>query len=306
MKLGFALRLALRTRYHMEPSSDLSPIAKEERRRVFWALYLQDKLISLSRENIPVLRDDQCRVHLPSSERAFREGLDEVTPELEDLKDIVDESAIAKVTPLALVIVIASSLSLVTQYILLENRAAKPIPPWSPTSPYATAVLNLMQLESHFGLNEPLKDHLERSCMTNGAIDQQIAGPLIYARSLFHLCHCLLHHPFLLKELIRRSGQKAPQSFLSRAWETCRLHAASLSDLSTLRSQDLVVLTSLYGYITMIAGTIHVLSMHDQNLAVREAAQGHFDKSIVFLTELSHFWRHAGLMVRLFAHCYFA
>lgn len=298
MKLGFALRLALRTRFHLEPDPNLPPAVKEERRRVFWALYIQDRLISLSRENIPVFRDEQCRVRLPCSEVVFRNCTEERTPELEAVKtDSVDESVIRTCSPLALTVVLASSLGQVTQYILLENRASRPAPPWSPTSPYVAVVSNLMQLETHFGINEPLKDHLDRSCATNGSIDQHVAGPLIYSRALFHLCQCLLHHPFLLKQLINLSQQKAPPSFLSRAWETCRSHAISLNHLNSMRNQNVMLLTSLYGYSTMIAGTIHVLSMHDQNPLVREEAKEHYNHCITFLRELSHFWKHAGLML---------
>lgn len=298
MKLGFALRLALRARFHLEPDPSLPPAVKEERRRVFWALYLQDRLISLSRVNVPVIRDEQCRVRLPCFEAAFGKGIDEITPELEDLKgDSVDESVINRCSALAQCALLASSLSRVTQYILLEDRASKPTPPWSPSSPFAAVVSNLMQMESHFGMNEPIKDQLERTCFADGTVDQHVAGPLIYSRVLFHLCHSLLHHPVLLKQLLYRTQQKAPASFLSRAWETCRFHATCLSDMSTLRNQNLVLLTSLYAYSTMIAGMIHVLGMHDRNPSVRQSAQEHYNISVEFLRELSHFWKHAELMV---------
>lgn len=298
MKLGFAVRLALRGRLNLEPDSSLPPSVKEERRRVFWSLYIQERLMSLSRENVPIVRDEQCRVQLPGSEGAFREGKEERTPDLKALRDDhVDESVTNTCGDLGLTVALASALSQVAEYVLLENRASRPAPPWSPTSPYAAVVSNLMQLESLFGINESVKGALERTCVVNGSIDQHLAGPLIYSRTLFHLCQCLLHHPFLLKQLIHRSQQRAPTSFLSRAWNTCRLHAAALTELTDVRNHDVVMLTSIYGYSTMMAGAIHVFSMHDQNPAVQEEAKGYYNNSIEFLRELSHFWKHAGLMV---------
>lgn len=303
MKLGYALRLALRGRFHLEPDPSLPLVDKEERRRTFWSLYIQDRLISLSREYIPVLRDSQCKVRLPCSELAFRSSREEHTPQLEDLNsDSVDDSVVEICSPLAQCVVIASSLSRVTEYVLLEDRASKPAPPWSPRSPYAIVSSNLMQLESYFAMNKPISDELDRKCTVNGAIDQQLAGPLIYSRLLFHLCHCLLHHPFLLKRLTQQSQQRAPARFLSTTWDTCRFHAVCLSNLNQLRSQNLVLTTSLYGYSTMIAGTIHVLSLHDRTSSTSAGAEEHYRDSIEFLRELSHFWKHAGLMVRSLQH----
>lgn len=103
MKLGFGLRVALHSRLHMDlPSSDRSSaVAREERKRTFWSLYLEDKLISLSRERAPTLRDELCRIQLHCSESAFREEREEENcPTLHSfIGERVDEAAGSDVAP---------------------------------------------------------------------------------------------------------------------------------------------------------------------------------------------------------------
>ncbi|KAJ4252790.1 hypothetical protein NW762_010696 [Fusarium torreyae] len=47
----------------------------------------------------------------------------------------------------------------------------------------------------------------------------------------------------------------------------------------------------------MVAGTIHLLSMHDEKESIREEGKTYYEAALKFLQELSCYWRHAGLMV---------
>lgn len=300
MKLGFALRIAVHAKMHMEPDTDLDPIFREERKRTFWSLYLQDKLISLSRERYSVLRDEECRIQLPCSEAAFRKGIEEQAPTLDSFtSDCLDHEAAEKCCPLALIVVLAATLNRVSYYVLQTKRTPQLGLPWSPTSPYASISSTLLELEHYFGLNEDPKDILKQRCYLDGAIDGHLAGPYIYSKSLFHLSHCLLHHPFLIKQRLQALKQKAPPTFIKAAWSSCRQHAKSLTQLKDTKNHNVLVLTSLYGYCTMVAGTIHVLSMNDENPAVREEGKQHYAAALEFLHELSCYWKHAALMVLL-------
>ncbi|PGH09909.1 hypothetical protein AJ80_07619 [Polytolypa hystricis UAMH7299] len=297
MKLGFALRVALHSRLHMEPEAELSTIFKEERKRTFWSVYLQDKLISLSRERSPVLRDELCRIRLACSEAAFREGREEDCPTLDCfIGERLDESAVEKCCPLALIAVMSSALNRASQYALHENRYSELGVPWSPSSPYTSSSASLLQLEVHFGLSEPAAEMMKRNCFTNQAADQHITGSFIYAKALFHLAHCLLHHPFLLHQRLQRLKQRAPMSFAKTAWEVCRTHAKALTGLKDMRSHNVLILPSLYGYCMMIAGTIHALSLGDDKPSIKDEASLHFKYAIEFLHDLSRYWGHAALM----------
>ena len=303
MKLGFGLRLAMYSNMHMEPEENLPVIFREERRRAFWCLYLQDRLISLSRERFSVIQDETCGVRLPCSEEAWRQGREEMAPTLECFShDYLEQEAVDSCCPLALIVVVVSVLGRVSRYILQGKGSSQVSPPWSPASPYTTISSTLLQLELHFGLNEPAMESLERRCYAGGAVDEHLAGSFMYAKAVFHLCHCLLHHPFLLQQRLQQLKQKAPPSFLRNVWDTCRTHAKNLTDVKDVRNHNITILTSLYGYCTMVAGTIHILSMSDERAETRQAGLTHYKAALQFLHELSCYWKHAALMVNTSAN----
>ncbi|KAH7268504.1 fungal-specific transcription factor domain-containing protein [Fusarium solani] len=297
MKLGFAIRLVLHSKLHLEPEGNLDPIFREERKRTFWSIYLQDKLISLSRERFSILRDEECRIQLPSSEVAFREGRHEEAPTLQQFTgDCLDQESADTCCPLALIAVMASILSRVSYYVLQENRDSQLGLPWSSTSPYASISSTLLQLEICFGMNEDPKITLRERCYIDESIDQHLAGPFIYSKALFHLSHCLLHHPFLIQQRLQKLRQRAPPIFINTAWKSCRAHAKRLIELKDTKHHNVLVLTSLYGYCTMVAGTIHVLSMNDDDQSIREQGQEYYNSALDFLNDLSCYWKHAALM----------
>ena len=133
--------------------------------------------------------------------------------------------------------------------------------------------------------------------MVNGAIEQHPAGSFIFSKALFHLSHCLLYHPFLIQQRLQLLKQKAPSSFMRTAWEKCRTHAMSITSLRDVRNHNVLVLTSLYGYCTMVAGTIHALSINDDRVSIREDGQKHYCSALESLRDLSCYWGHAALMV---------
>ena len=245
-----------------------------------------------------MLRDEECRIELPCSEVAFREGREESAPTLDRFTgDCLDQEAAETCCSLALVIVMASSLNRVSHYALHANRYSELGLPWSSTSPYASISSTLLQLEHCFRINEDPQPILKARCFVNGVVDQHLAGPFIYAKALFHLSHCLLDHPFLIQQRLQQLKQKAPPIFLKSAWNSCRTHAKSLIGLKDTKNHNVLVLTSIYGYCTMIAGTIHVLAMNDDNISVREEGEQYYNAAMDSLNELSCYWKHAALMV---------
>lgn len=298
LKLGFAIRVAQLFRFHLEPDSDLDPVSQEERRRTFWSVHLQDRLISLSRERTPVIRDEDCTVHLPCTESAFQENRYEEIPSLAILLgDSLDEELVQKCTPLAMQSTMGSCLNRVSQYVLHEREYTLSPAPWLPGSPFAELKSFLYHFELHFGLQEPLDETLERAAIRDGLVDHSIAGPILYSRALYSLAQCLLHHPFLLKYRLHKLRQKMPSRFIAKAWEVCRLHAKVLTSLRHVRDRNVLILTSLYGYCTMMAGTIHALSQHDQDSEVREEASKLYDADLKFIHELAAYWPHGSLIV---------
>ncbi|KAL6916893.1 hypothetical protein FSST1_008388 [Fusarium sambucinum] len=297
MKLGFAVRLAQNNKLNMEPDVSMPVAEREELRRTFWSLFVIDKLISLSRGRFCAIRDEECKLSLPCSEEAFREDREEHTPKLEELtQDCVDQEAVDGCCPLGLIVVMVSILGRVSHYVLHDTKT--PQVAWSSTSPYATLSSTLLQAEHYFTMDEGTMESLKKRCTVNGILDQHLAGSFIFAKAMFHLSHCLLHHPFLIQQHLQSGKQKAPSVFMKTAWEKCRTHAKSITELMEMKNQNVLVLTSMYGYCIMIAGTIHALSMNDERENVRKESKEHYRASIESLRDLSRYWAHAALMVK--------
>jgi hypothetical protein len=288
----------------MEPDSSLDPISQEERRRAFWGIHLQDRLMSLSRERPPILRDEDCSVHLPCSDEAFHANRYEDAPSLAFLLgDGAEGDCVEKCAPLALIPVMVSGLNRVSQYVLQDRNYSLSPAPWLSNSPFAAIESFLSSIDMHFDFSEPIEEMLERVAVKDGVLDHFTASPILYARALYSLSQCLLHHPFLLRDRLQKVQQKIPSRFMARVWKTCRLHAKQITDIRRVRDGNVLILTSFYGYCTMMAGTIHALSQHDDDLVVREEASKDFQADLLFMRELSAYWQHAALIVSLLSAC---
>ena len=211
-------------------------------------------------------------------------------------------------SPFALTTVMASILGRCAQYTLGEQENSGQggqCPPWSPKSKFSTIHSTLLQLESDFGLGESMTTKIRRDFTgVDGTIDQHRGAPLVFSHALFHLCQCLLYHPFLLKQRLIAVKAKAPLSFIVQAMDGCKAAATSLSKLmdevKVLGCETLsTYYDPFYGYCTMVAGTIHALFSHSRDPNVVESSRLSLETSMRNLEELSLYWKSSSLMVFL-------
>ena len=299
LKVGLAIRIAYYLRLMIEPDPSLSPIEQEEQRRVFWSFYILDKLISCGRERPPAIVDEDCKLQLPSDEPAFIDGQQQQSPTLDQLaSESSSPASLSSASTFALLVLMSSTFGQCAQYTLQEHKYPTQGTPWDPRSQFSNIYWTLLQLESNYGLGEPLIQKMQEEFTVNGTIHQQKAGPLVYAHALFHLCQCLLHHPFLLRQRLAKLEGKAPLSFLRRALDSCKSHALSLTTLiKDVKSVGFRTTASFYGYLNFLPGTIHALFLHSDDKSSKDAAETAFGSCLQNLYELSQYWRHAGLMV---------
>jgi hypothetical protein len=283
----------------IEPDPSLSPIKQEERRRVFWSFYLLDKLISCGRERPPAILDEDCKLQMPSDESAFVDGRQQQSPTLDQLaSESSSPASLSSASTFALLVLMSSTFGKCAQYTLQEHKYPTQGTPWDPRSQFSSIYWTLLQLESNYGLGEPLIQKMQEEFVIDGMIHQQKAGPLVYAHALFHLCQCLLHHPFLLRQRLAKLEGKAPLSFLARALDSCKSHALALTNLiKDVKSIGFKTTASFYGYLNFLPGSIHALFLHSDDKSTRDAAETAFTSCLQNLHELSQHWRHAELMV---------
>jgi hypothetical protein len=265
---------------------------QEERRRVFWSIYILDKLCSCSRARPSVIADAHCRVQLPCDELTFRNGEWKKMPTLAQLLSS-QVSVVEHPGNLSLVVLTASILGRCAQNCIHEsNRTDSQLPPWDSKSDFATIYAALLQIETQFDMSRCISEALRDDCTKDGIIDMQLAGPLIFYRILFQTCHCLLCHPFLLYQQLRTKYPKPPPSFLNRTLQTSREHGFATSRLiRDVRGMGCSIFYSFIGYCTTVASGIHALFLNDSDLTISREARDCLQLDASFLEEFSEYWK---------------
>lgn len=298
LKIGLSIRIAQDLQLMMEPSQDLSHAEQEERRRVFWSIYVLDKLCSCGRARPVALADAHCFVQLPCDEMTFRKGEWKKTLSLEQAFS-TNETEMDEISNFALVVLAASALGRTAQHSIHQNlRGESRLPPWDSKSLFATINSVLLQLEMRFEFGNSLEDSISRMCGEDGSFDMQVAGPVIFSRALFRTCQCLLHHPLLLHQQSRVLGIKPPLSFWNRAIQTCRENACSLSELlRDVQAAGYVATYSFMGYCATISASIHTLYLENADMSVQQKSAQLYQTDILFLKTLAQRWQNAEWML---------
>lgn len=285
-----------------EPSEEVSNVEREEHRRVFWSIYLLDKIVSCGKSRTPAISEEDCQVQFPCDEHTFRKGEQKKTATLDDLHKWSAES-ISACGNFTLALLVGSALGRCARYVLHERRRGE-IPPWESTSKMASINSFLLLVESHLKVDEQsIEDIIAANKLTSGddGIDHQAIAHVVFARAVFHLCHILLNHPFLLRLHLSEQSDVAPPSFLLRAFRTGAEHAQRLAKfLVDAANAGCHVASSFYAYSVAVAGGVLVLHANDargktpQQYTELEDGIRH---AIDILDQMGRIWRHASKMV---------
>lgn len=271
------------------------PIAEqEERRRTFWSIYLLDRLISCARARPPAISDDDCNIQLPSEpgSATTRDG----NTTSRTLRPLLSWATKLSTPPrgFSLSILMAMVLGRCTKF--AHGRAdSEPVPPYDPKSDFMAINSSLMLLESYLDIDKnPIAEVIREVRQNDTVDDTKEVGHLIFARALFHISHCLLNHPFLLRYRLSSFTNKVPRSFSLRALQLAEDHAKKLTYLLSSASEGgMLVESSFYTYCVAVSGAIHTMAdrvpQNEDNLGQYDAAQ-YFQRCIDILSRLGHLW----------------
>ncbi|KAF4425939.1 Transcriptional activator protein UGA3 [Colletotrichum fructicola] len=211
-------------------------------------------------------------------------------------------SAWVKVVPqsqgsFAHVIAMAQILGRSAQYMLQEFNIRSPHPPWDRSSDFAALESDLLHFESSLRIQQPLQQVLAPYISADGVVDYHTTGPIIFSRAFYHLCYCLLNHPFLLKRRIDTCRTLAPTSFLTRSSDLGWLHAQHmLALIRDARGLGCSFHSSSSGYCATVAGSIIALRTGDSDLAVSQRAQVLLEEALSYLDTLGRHWNNVSSM----------
>lgn len=309
LKVGLAARISQDLQLMSEPPCYLPPSTQEEWRRTFWSIYLVDKLISCARQRPLAIIDEECHVQLPCDENTFQMGELKRTSTLQQLlswNTTVSDSP----SPFALTILMASVFGRCTGYVHQRNTIDD-IPLWDGKSGFSAVNSSLLLLEPYLEIGtKSIVDVVRENTQPNGAIDGQRVGHLLFSQALFHLCHCLLNHPFLLRLRLKPFRGRTPNSFILRAFQIAGEHAKQLTDLlAEAATTSNIGKSSFYAYCLTIAGGIHSLAFQNQRQRgdlEQYQMQRYFERSIDALESLANSWPMVSNTVRSLERATFA
>ena len=305
MKVGIAVRIAQDCELMLENATHFSIVEQEERRRVFWSVYLLDRLVSCGRGRPPAIVDASCNLQLPGEESDWDNGISKPTPSLDEITNRMF-SIPEPPSPFAQVIIMAHILGRSAQYMLQEFNIRSPHPPWDPHSDFAAIESDLLHLEVQLQMHRPLQEMFAQHLDVESVPDCRITGPVVFSRALFHLCHCLLNHPFLLRRRTISCRNPAPPSFMLRSFDLGWQHAQDMiGHIRDALGQGCLFQSSFSGYCIIIAGSIIALNTQHDNVEVREKAQALLQELLQYLDNIGRYWQNVSTMVISdFAHCH--
>ncbi|KAK0387653.1 hypothetical protein NLU13_3898 [Sarocladium strictum] len=296
VKVGLAVRMAQDCGLMLENATHLPFAEQEERRRVFWSVYLLDRLVSCGRGRPPAIVDASCHVQVPCEESTWRQGLWAKTQSLDEMTNRT-LSVAQRQSPLAQVMAVAHVLGRCAQYVLQDFNIRGPHPPWDPGSDFAGIESDLLHLEAYLEIQKPVNEMLEPHISAEGEVDSQSTGPILFSRALFHLCYCLLNHPFLLRRRINTCRNLAPISFIKRSSDLAWLHAQQMMALiREARKLGCSFHSSSSGYAVTVAGSIIALRTYDTDSISSEQAQILLEEALLHLDIIGQHWSNVRTM----------
>ncbi|KIX97672.1 uncharacterized protein Z520_06450 [Fonsecaea multimorphosa CBS 102226] len=298
VKLALSCRFAQALRLNEEPDQQLPVHEQEERRRIFWSVYLLDIIMSVGPNRPPSLLDEDCTVRLPCHEGLFRDGLDGgPVPILTAVVENPSGSNHQNLDPFAMTIIMASALGRFIRFSLKRTLNTTHVL-WDPRSKYYEVQSILLFYESHSPCAfSTISEALNRQpSFTESASPSQVSH-IVYAHALYHLNNCLLNHPFILYRFFQAYTLPVPLSFVQEALQRCQKHATNLLELlDDLETYGPLSHPSFYGYCAMAAGVIHSIYEKSDDAEVAQNSRKHVQAALKFLQREPVRWGHVSYM----------
>ncbi|KAF7717385.1 Fungal specific transcription factor [Penicillium ucsense] len=298
VKIGMAVRISQDLQLMLEPSSHLPAWERDERRNLFWSLYLLDRFVCCSFQRPPAIKDTDCLLNLPSygdlgkRERALT------------LKGLLLKGGArdTSVQPgmFGISIALVSVLGRTIRYMMnAENDTEKP---WRSGSEYQRIYRDLEYLKVLAVNNSPASTNRAQQPRTRSQMqdcDRERVAHMVLAHTLYHLAHCILSHPYLLGLKMRSAGSAhAPRGWLRDSRAVCVVHAGALiTVLVEAKAAGYMPLPSVYSYCILVAGTIQALHLTSDDANLSQSSAGYLKASLDYLGDISELWTNAHVMV---------
>ncbi|CAJ2509948.1 Uu.00g058480.m01.CDS01 [Anthostomella pinea] len=291
--MAFALQLHKDLEYdpmRPNPTTKLSFIDREIRRRTMWACFLMDRFNSSGTDRPMFVKEETVKIQLPIKENLFQLDMPGPTEDLQgavphpvpvdkgQLSDAKDNMGVAAY--------MIRSIALWGKIINFLNQGGKDIDDhtmWDDGSEYSS----LTKLAEDFAdsLPDGLRYNAEnlRLHKTEGMANQFLFLHISIQQNILFMSRFAVSSPGGC------SQADVPQTFVTQAGARAFAAANKISELLK-DAEAYMVAAPFVGYCAFLSSTVHIFGIFSGNAAVETAAKKNLATNVKFLSKMKRYW----------------
>ncbi|KAI1812690.1 fungal-specific transcription factor [Poronia punctata] len=292
-RMAYALQLHKDLEYdpmRPNPSSQLSFIDREIRRRTMWACFLMDRFNSSGTDRPMFVKEETIRIQLPIKEKLFQLDMPGPTEDLQgrvphpvpqdegQLSDAKDNMGVAAY--------MIRAIALWGRIISFLNQGGKEMDDhsmWDSDSGYAS----LLQQAEEFpdNLPEGLKYNAENLHLhkTEGMANQFLFLHISVQQNI------LFMNRFAVSSPSGGSQADVPKTFVTQAGARAFAAANKISELLK-DAEPYIIAAPFVGYCAFLSSTVHIFGIFSGNAVVETAAKRNLATNVKFLSKMKRYW----------------
>ncbi|KAI0512661.1 fungal-specific transcription factor [Xylaria bambusicola] len=292
-RMAYALQLHKDLEYdpmRPNPSTQLSFIDREIRRRTMWACFLMDRFNSSGTDRPMFVKEETIRIQLPIKEKLFQLDMPGPTEDLQgrvphpvptdegQLSDAKDNMGVAAY--------MIRAIALWGRIISFLNQGGKEIDElsmWDTDSMYSS----LLKQAEEFPENLPdgLKYNSENLHLhkTEGMANQFLFLHISVQQNILFMNRFAVSSPSGI------SKADVPQTFVTQAGSRAFAAANKISELLK-DSEPYMIAAPFVGYCAFLSSTVHIFGIFSGNAAVETAAKRNLATNVKFLSKMKRYW----------------
>lgn len=296
---GQATRMAYALQLHKDleydpmcpsPSTQLSFIDREIRRRTMWACFLMDRFNSSGTDRPMFVKEETIRIQLPIKEKLFQLDMPGPTEDLQSqvphpvptdegqLSDAKDNMGVAAY--------MIRAIALWGRIISFLNQGGKEIDErlmWDTDSGYASLLKQAEEFPDY--LPDGLKYNAENLHLhkTEGMANQFLFLHISVQQNI------LFMNRFAVSSPSGGSRTDVPQTFVTQAGSRAFAAANKISELLK-DSEPYMIAAPFVGYCAFLSSTVHIFGIFSGNAAVETVAKRNLAINVKFLSKMKRYW----------------
>ncbi|KAI0396908.1 fungal-specific transcription factor [Xylariaceae sp. FL0594] len=292
-RMAYALQLHKDLEYdpmRPSPSTQLSFIDREIRRRTMWACFLMDRFNSSGTDRPMFVKEETIRIQLPIKEKLFQLDMPGPTEDLQgrvphpvpedegQLSDAKDNMGVA-----AYMIRAIALWGRIISFLNQSGKEEDDHPMWDPDSGYASLLKQAEEFPDNLpdGLKYSAENlHLHK---TEGMANQFLFLHISIQQNI------LFMNRFAVSSPAGDSRAGVPEAFVTRAGAGAFAAANKISELLK-DAEPYIIAAPFVGYCAFLSSTVHIFGVFSGNAAVENVAKRHLTTNVKFLTKMKRYW----------------